>query len=170
MHGGRISAQSPGPGQGSTFTIRLPLAQQADAAAASQPMRPSAGVDQPPEAQPLRVLIVDDNRDAAQTLARLLKLSGHKTEVAFDGPEALRLAATSQPQLVLLDIGLPGMDGYELAGRLKQAHPGLYAAAISGYGQAADRQRAKEAGFDEHFVKPVKLELLLQMLEERPRN
>jgi CheY-like chemotaxis protein len=113
------------------------------------------------------VIIVDDNRDAAQTLARLLKLSGYETSVAYSGQDALTLAAQSKPHLALLDIGLPGMDGYELAGRLKQAHPGIFLAAISGYGQAADRQRAKEAGFDEHFVKPVKLEELLRLLEER---
>jgi CheY-like chemotaxis protein len=171
MHGGRITVESPGTGQGSTFTVRLPLARPPVAApAAAQSLPPPKAAESSSATTSLRVLIVDDNRDAAQTLARLLKLSGHTTEVAFDGPNALQLASQGRPQLALLDIGLPVMDGYELAVRLKQAHPGLYIAAISGYGQAADRQRAKEAGFDQHFVKPVKLESLLQMLEERKTN
>ena len=166
MHGGQVSSDSAGPGRGSTFTVRLPLAVKAPPQQAPADKPPLA--DRPAaSSHPLRVIIVDDNRDAAQTLARLLKLSGYETSVAYCGEEALALAAESQPHLALLDIGLPGMDGYELASRLKQAHPGIFLAAVSGYGQAADRQRAKEAGFNEHFVKPVKLEELLRMLEEQ---
>jgi CheY-like chemotaxis protein len=168
MHGGHIAVFSAGPGKGSTFTVRLPLAQPAAAGhLAPAPAPTNAAAQKNSNGQPLRILIVDDNRDAAQTLARLLKLTGHQTQVAFDGPSALTLAADQPPQLALLDIGLPIIDGYELAGRLKAAHPGIVLAAISGYGQAADRQRAKEAGFDEHFTKPVKLESLLELIESR---
>jgi PAS domain S-box-containing protein len=169
-HGGYAEAHSSGPGQGSTFTIRLPLVQRAEAAPTAPQVR-TKDADRGPirtDGQPLRVLVVDDNRDGAQTLARLLRISGHETEVAFDGRAALEAAKRTKPQLALLDIGLPGMDGYELAQRLRKDHADIYLAAVSGYGQAADRQRAKEAGFDQHFVKPVKLEALLQLLGDTP--
>ena len=166
MHGGQISVDSPGPGKGSTFTVRLPLAQPPAASEAAP--QPAAPLPEPAAApQSLRILVVDDNRDAAQTLSRLLRLSGHQTQVAFDGQAALQLAADQRPQLALLDIGLPVMDGYELARRLKKDHPGITLAAISGYGQAADLERSREAGFDEHFVKPVKLESLMRLIEAR---
>jgi signal transduction histidine kinase/ActR/RegA family two-component response regulator len=163
LHGGAITAESPGPGEGSTFTIRLPLA-EAPHPQLSAPRSIAAVAT--PDTQPLRVLIVDDNRDAAMTLGRLLRFSGCQTEVAFDGSKALELASQFRPQMALLDIGMPTMDGYELARRLKRNYPGIFIAAVSGYGQAADRERSKEAGFDEHFIKPVKLERLLSLLEE----
>jgi len=164
LHGGAITAESSGAGQGSTFTIRLPLATPPELTSAGR--APAAADKVAADPPPLRILIVDDNRDAAATLGRLLRFSGYQTEVAFDGSRALNLAVNFRPQLALLDIGMPTMDGYELARCLKREYPGIYIAAVSGYGQAADRQRSKEAGFDEHFLKPVKLERLLSLLEE----
>jgi signal transduction histidine kinase len=151
LHGGTVTASSPGPGQGSTFTIRLPLA-----AALPQPVGES-----PPAAQaagrPLRILIADDNVDAARSLSELLALEGHDTRVAADGAEALELAAGFHPEAVFLDIGMPGMDGYETARRLRCV-PGLDAvplAALTGWGAAEDRARSRAAGFDYHLLKPA---------------
>jgi CheY-like chemotaxis protein len=110
----------------------------------------------PPETMASRrILVVDDNRDMAVTLAMLLKLAGHQTTVAHNGQEALAMLDDAQPDVVLLDIGLPEMDGYELARRIRALRGDLHLIAVSGYGQAEDRIRSREAGFDEHFIKPV---------------
>ncbi len=101
------------------------------------------------------MLIVDDNHDAAQTMALLIKLSGHETSMAHDGPEALAMLNEVNPEVALLDIGLPIMDGYELARQIRERVNDVYLIAVSGYGQPEDRARSSEAGFDEHFVKPV---------------
>jgi PAS domain S-box-containing protein len=149
LHQGRVSATSAGLGQGSTFTIRLP-AYAGEAVAASP-------VEQPPvNAHPARVLVVDDNVDAAESLAMLLQSDGHTVSVAYNGVEAVQRADSWQPDIAVLDVGLPGMNGYEVANVLRQrgdACPELIA--VTGYGQAADTQRALEAGFRYHLVKPV---------------
>ena len=155
MHGGSVVASSPGSGQGATFTIRLPLVEQPAAA-------PPAAIPQPDSL--LRVLIVDDNRDAADSLAMLLQFEGRQTLCVYSGEEAIEQLAAFDPQLVLLDIGLPGIDGYEVARRLKAAAPALRVIALSGYGQLEDRQRSAAAGFDAHLIKPVDLDALKHVL------
>jgi CheY-like chemotaxis protein len=115
-----------------------------------------------------RVLIVDDNEDAAELLALLLRDQGYETMVAYDGPAALEAVHGFLPEVVILDIGLPVMDGYELASRLRQREGGsaMKLIAITGYGQAADRERSRAAGFDAHLVKPVDLDVLADLLQE----
>jgi CheY-like chemotaxis protein len=113
-----------------------------------------------------RILVVDDNRDAAASLAMLLQLTGNETEVAFDGPHAIDLAAHFKPEVILLDIGLPGLNGYEVARRIRQEAWGkdCKLIAVTGWGQLEDRQRSQEAGFDAHLVKPVDHDALAKML------
>ncbi|MFZ6647064.1 ATP-binding protein [Undibacterium sp. TJN25] len=167
LHDGSISAESGGLGQGSSFRVRLPLSGCEQASPA-----PDAEIEKMPPAfvdGTLAVLIVDDNEDAARLLNETLTLLRYRTEVAYDGPSAIRAAETFRPDVALLDIGLPGMDGYELASRLRGQSNGqpLRLIAITGYGQEADRQRSLQAGFDEHIVKPVdpaRLEVLLQKI------
>jgi CheY-like chemotaxis protein len=154
LHGGTVGVTSAGIGCGAEFTVRLPLAHAAvrDEGAVAAPRANGRG---------LRVLIVDDNVDAALTLAELLGAMGCEARVAHDGPAALLAAQGFAPQLVLLDIGLPVMDGYEVASRLRRG--GLersFVAALTGYGQPEDRERSRRAGFDEHFVKPMAPETL----------
>lgn len=155
MHSGTVVASSAGWGQGATFTIRLPLVEP-------PAMTPPTATPQPDSL--LRVLIVDDNRDAADSLAMLLQFEGRQTLCVYSGEEALSVLAPFDPQLVLLDIGLPGIDGYEVARRLKAAAPTLRVIALSGYGQLEDRQRSSAAGFDAHLVKPVDLDALKRVL------
>jgi CheY-like chemotaxis protein len=149
MHEGTVTARSDGLRQGSTFEIRLPLMRHliaADDEPAPTARSPAA-----------RILIVDDNRDAADSLMALLALEGHTIDRVYSAAEALQRAVQFRPGVVLLDIGLPEMDGYEVARRLRQL-PELKDArliAVTGYGQAQDRERAKAAGFDEHLIKPV---------------
>jgi PAS domain S-box-containing protein len=162
MHSGEVTAESGGIGQGSTFLIRLPRIARPEAAARPDELR----------SPPRRVLIVDDNVDAADSLAMLLSHAGHETQVAYSGREALERVECFEPQLALLDIGLPEMDGYELASRLR-ALPRLSRTrliALTGYGQSEDRKRSQEAGFDDHLVKPVDLAALERALAgmERP--
>jgi signal transduction histidine kinase/DNA-binding response OmpR family regulator len=152
LHGGTVAAQSEGEGRGSEFIVRLPVT------VAEEPCRGDVrrqGGNVPAERK--RVLIVDDNADGARMLARLLRAGGHEVEVAYDGPSALDLILASPPDIVLLDIGLPGMDGYEVARRirLRDELDRTLLVALTGYGQAEDRARALEVGFDEHLVKPV---------------
>ncbi|HEY5452687.1 MAG TPA: ATP-binding protein [Polyangia bacterium] len=151
MHGGSVRAFSEGPGHGSQLVVRLPLAPPTKPRAASPAPSPRAG-----PGTPLRVLVVDDNVDAAKTLAKLLELRGHEVSLAHDGPAALAAAAAAPPDLVLLDIGLPGMDGYAVAARLRAAgHAGAALVALTGYGREEDVQRSRDAGFDHHLVKPI---------------
>ncbi len=162
MHGGTVEAHSDGPGTGSEFVVRLPLAECGVPSADSADNPPSA-IRHP---QSMRVLVVDDSRDAAESLALLLRAAGHEVSTAYAGPAALEAARAFRPEAVLLDIGLPGMDGYEVARRLRR-ESGLDRAllvAVTGYGQDEDRRRAHEAGFDHHLVKPADLETLQGIL------
>ncbi len=162
MHGGSVSATSEGLGHGSTFTVRLPLTE----ARATKREGPSP-LREAPERRLARVLIVDDNEDGAEMLAEALHGFGYRTAVAHDGPQALQVAAEFEPQIALLDIGLPVMDGYELGGRLREQRANVTLIAITGYGQDADRERARAAGFSDHLTKPVDLEKLARVLEVR---
>ena len=165
LHGGKLEVKSEGDGRGSEFTLCIPLA-----AAPAQPRPAGAQAAEPARAPAAkRVLVVDDNIDAAVTLGHLLRSLGHEVQVVHDGATALKAADELRPDVVLLDIGMPGMDGYEVARRLRTAHKDrrFRIVAITGWGQDADRQRAKEAGFDVHLVKPVDPSLLVRMLDER---
>ena len=166
LHGGRVEVHSEGRGLGSEFTVRLPLL------AAEEPQAVAAPVQEEPapparDTVPGRVLVVDDNKDAADILSESLEILGCETQVAYDGPSALRMAETFRPEVALLDIGLPVMDGYELARLLRQRHAarGIRLIAVTGYGQASDRQQSKEAGFDAHLVKPLDLDVLESLLK-----
>jgi PAS domain S-box-containing protein len=167
MHGGKVAAASDGAGQGSEFTIRLP----------AMPALPRPrGQLRPPRDEetaalpPCRVLVVEDNADSAEWLARLLTLWGYEAQIAYDGPTALERWRTDQPEVVLLDIGLPGMNGYQVARRVRELsgphRPFLLA--LTGYGQQEDHRRSRESGFDHHLVKPVDPEELKQLLARRP--
>jgi len=161
LHGGRVEAHSAGPGEGSEFVVRLPVLPAGDAKAEGRgggEDSPVADAARPPvAAAPRRILVVDDSVDAAESLAILLRLQGHDVRVAHDGPAALAAAAAFHPEVVLLDIGLPGLDGYEVARRLRRRRRMAKAllVALTGYGQEEDRHRALEAGFDHHLIKPV---------------
>jgi len=162
MHGGVISAASAGAGMGSTFTVRLPLTREEVAASAPAPRDAPAG-----SARPHRVLIVDDNADAAETLSLLMKsLDGGEVRTASNGPDALEAAATLHPDVVLLDLSMPGMDGYELARRMRAESWGKQAllVALTGWGQDQHRRRSHEAGFDRHMIKPANAEALRAVL------
>ncbi len=161
MHGGTVHAHSEGPGKGSEFVVSLPLVEPPQARSASPAETPAAGA-----AVKRRVLIVDDNRDSAQTLAHLLTLLGNEVQTAGTGPEALNAANRIVPDMILLDIGLPGMDGLEVARRLRadRRFDGTVLVALTGYGSAEDRRQSQEAGFNAHLVKPVELEALKDLL------
>jgi PAS domain S-box-containing protein len=161
MHGGTVTGSSGGAGQGSEFTFTIPLA----ISSAGSP-RPAAFATARGRGTH-KIVVVDDNEDAANSLAALLQMCGHHVLVAYDGPQALRLAAADPPDLALLDLGLPTMDGYELARRMRGtpalAHTRLIA--MTGYGQDSDRRAAAEAGFEAHLVKPVEFRDLVQVIE-----
>jgi signal transduction histidine kinase len=165
LHGGEVSAASEGAGKGSEFTIRLPLILEKRAAK----KRPSGAAASHSTGNPGRILIVDDNRDIVDVLTHLLLARGHDVAVAYDGPSALAAIATNPPQVALLDIGLPAIDGYELARRIRAQkgtrHVDLIA--MTGYGQAGDIARAMEAGFSEHLTKPFDFDQLLAIVELR---
>jgi signal transduction histidine kinase len=154
LHGGSVAVESAGRGQGSEFVVRLPRAADVAVAAGAAAGRPCAGAR-----AARRILVVDDNRDSAETFAELLRTLGHEPVVAHDAPAALRVAAQFVPEVVFLDIGLPETDGYELATALR-AQPALATVrivAVTGYGQETDRRRSAAAGFDRHLVKPIDL-------------
>jgi two-component system CheB/CheR fusion protein len=165
LHRGTLRASSPGPGRGSTFEVRLPLLV---AGVESPPPRPAA--ERRRRSRSRRVLVVDDNRDAAESLSRLLRSHGHVVEQTRDPEQALEIASGFRPEIAVLDIGLPRIDGYELARRLRAQHGKLapYLVAVSGYGQESDFKRSTEAGFDVHLVKPIEPEVLLDLLERAP--
>ena len=159
LHGGRVEARSDGPGTGSTFVVRLPVL--AESGGATAPADDAA-----PSASGLRVLVVDDNRDAATSLAALLQLMGNEAHTAYDGLAALDSASALRPDVVLLDIGLPGLNGYEVARRIRAEPWGgaMRLFATTGWGQDGDKRMSKEAGFDEHLVKPVDPTALMRLL------
>ncbi len=162
MHGGQVTAASAGMGRGSEFVIRLPLPAAPAELRESRPVAPSRG------RRALRILVVDDNVDGAHSLAMILQLEGHEVWVAHEGATALETARAHQPELVLLDIGLPnGMDGYEVARRLREPTgvPGAYLVALTGYGRDEDRRRTAAEGFSAHLVKPVDPTSLAAMIE-----
>ena len=160
LHGGRVEAHSQGPGQGSEFVVRLP----------SLPEAPSGLLPEPPTApakasRRLRVLVVDDNFDAAETMAMLIELDGHETQIAHDGIEAVAVALAVRPDVVLLDIGLPRLNGYEACRAMRKG--GLADALIiatTGYGQDEDRRQSREAGFDSHQLKPLSLPTIQELV------
>jgi signal transduction histidine kinase/ActR/RegA family two-component response regulator len=159
LHGGEVQAASAGPGQGAELSVRLPLDQGAEAPAGPPPSEEVAG-------RALRILIVEDNRDAAEALRVLLELSRHQVVVAHDGPGAIEAARALRPEVVLCDLGLPKMDGYAVARALRQ-DPALAATrliATSGYGSEADQQKSREAGFEAHLIKPVDPDELQRVL------
>jgi PAS domain S-box-containing protein len=163
LHGGSVAARSEGPGRGSQFIIRLPLA----VTRSDDRSEESRLANAPSVSRTLKVLVVEDNLDSAEMLAFMLTLRGHEVHVAHSGAEALEAARAFAPQAVLCDIGLPGMNGYEVAMRLRErGEPKPMALiALTGYGQEEDRRRAKEAGFDYHLTKPVEPETLAELLD-----
>ncbi|MFO0957666.1 MAG: response regulator [Isosphaeraceae bacterium] len=164
MHGGRVAAESEGLGLGSKFTVWLPAVAPPTTEATAAPERPGADRAQGPR----KILVVDDNVDTARGMARLLELSGYEVAIAFDGPSAVGLARSARPKVVLLDIGLPGMDGYQVArliGRDSDGPPPTLIA-LTGYGQDRDRQLARDAGFARHLTKPVDFDQLMGALGE----
>ena len=161
LHGGSVEARSAGAGSGSEFTVRLPGITSEPATAGAQ-----APAALPPAASAFNILVVDDSRDAADICATLLELSGHRVQTAYSGRRALEVAGTFHPQVCLLDIGLPDIDGYQLARSIRAAPWGRTAhlVAVTGWGQEEDRRRACEVGFDQHLTKPVAAEALDQLL------
>jgi len=162
LHGGTVSVHSDGPGRGSEFTIKLPALAQSWAPREPQPVAPGS-----PARRASRVMIVDDNRDSADTLAALLDAWGHEVRTSYDGPSAITAVAEFQPNVVLLDIGLPKMNGYEVAAQLRKLAKGrsLILVAFTGYGQDEDRRRVREAGFDYHLIKPLEPAALEKILD-----
>ncbi len=166
LHGGRICVESPGVGSGSTFTVCLPLV-----AAVTESAVPRAHPGTTAGAKSLRILIVDDNRDAADSMADLLRMLGHHANVAYDGESALRLHSDTRFDLALLDIGLPDIDGCELANRLRQTEAGrARLVALTGYSTGDAKKRIREAGFDAHMVKPISSDALMGLLASTPNQ
>jgi PAS domain S-box-containing protein len=159
MHGGSLEAASPGLGQGSTFTVRLPSA----TAAETEPSDAQNG-----EASGLKVLVVDDNRDSADSATDILRLLGNEVECAYDGPSALAAAAKLHPDVIMLDLAMPGMDGFETRRHLREiaGTRGAFMIAMTGFGNEDDRRRTRSAGFDAHLTKPVELDALISLLNE----
>jgi CheY-like chemotaxis protein len=162
LHGGTITAHSDGLGHGSAFIVRLPAVRE------PSPVRPHAPREPECTASTVsrRILVVDDERISAASLGKLLRIKGHEIRTAHDGLEAVEVADEFRPDVVLLDIGLPKMNGYEVAQRIRHQPWGqaMVLIALTGWGQETDRQRSKEAGFDHHLVKPVNLSALLPLL------
>jgi CheY-like chemotaxis protein len=164
LHGGSVGVASEGQGRGTKFTIRIPMLPAGSIAAAASS---AALFSMPRTSHPQRVLLVDDNQDALELLSTFVEEAGHEVVVAHDGREALAVLDRFQPSVAVIDIGMPVMSGYELAVQVR-ACPGdesPYLVALSGYGQATDRERSSAAGFDVHLVKPVNLDQLLRVIE-----
>ena len=161
MHDGTVEARSVGVDQGSEFEVRLPIL------AGTPELPPKAPLSEPSRST-RRVLVVDDNRDSAESLAILIQLAGHETRIAYDGFAAIESAATFGPEVVLLDIGLPDLNGFDTARRIREQPWGknIVLVALTGWGQEEDRRKSKDAGFDHHMVKPVDLVALKKLLAE----
>jgi CheY-like chemotaxis protein len=164
LHGGRVSAASPGVGQGSTFTVRLPLGvrQEAGGGDPALPERRTA------QRRTFRILVVDDNTDAAESLSLLLQLNAHEIRTATNGRDALEIAREFRPDIGFLDIGMPGMTGFELASRLRALPElaGMTLVAVTGWGSEEDLARSREAGIDHHFTKPIAAETVSRLLSQ----
>ncbi|WP_367872055.1 PAS domain S-box protein [Luteolibacter sp. Populi] len=162
MHGGSIALFSAGEGQGCEFTVRLPvITTSAPAATGETPVIPSA-----PRSGPARILIADDGRNAADILGLFFQMEGMETAVAYDGEEAVKIAANFEPDFAFLDLGMPKLDGYEAARRIRRMYPRVILAALSGWGAEDDRRRSAEAGFDVHLLKPAKPDDLREVLRQ----
>jgi signal transduction histidine kinase len=161
LHGGSVEARSAGPGRGSTFLVRLPVASEVRARAAVRPREVETKLP-----RKCRILIVDDNRDGADSLAMLLELMGNDVHTAYEGEQALELAEAARPEVVLLDLGMPKLDGYDVCRQIREQPWGraVVLIALTGWGQEADRRRTREAGFDRHLVKPVHPADLMRLL------
>jgi CheY-like chemotaxis protein len=159
LHGGTVTARSAGPGLGSEFEVRLPILEDVARPEEVEPHRSN-------EIEGRRILVVDDNRDSADSIATLLELSGHRSFVAHDGLAAVEAAERLRPDVVLLDVGLPKLSGLEACRRIRRHAwgKGLVIVALTGWGQESDRRKTKEAGFDAHLVKPVDYSDLLQLI------
>jgi two-component system, sensor histidine kinase len=151
LHDGRVEAQSAGPGQGSVFTVRLL------AVDSSTVSRPSEAKPLTIDTSPLRIVLIEDNEDSREMLRVSLEMAGHEVGIAADGPSGLDLIQQRAPDVVLVDVGLPGMDGHEVARRIRAMPEGrrMRVIALTGYGQQEDRRRSRESGFDAHLVKPI---------------
>jgi CheY-like chemotaxis protein len=162
MHKGTVIASSPGPGKGSAFTVRLPVS--------AGTVAPRKVEESEPKRVARRILVVDDNKDSADSLALLLRFSGSEVEAAHDGLEAIAKAEAFRPDVVLMDIGMPKLNGYDAARRIRQQPWGrsMVLIAQTGWGQGEDRRLAEEAGFNAHIVKPVEPATLIRMLSELP--
>jgi CheY-like chemotaxis protein len=166
LHGGTIDARSDGPGKGSEFVVTLPVAVEESLAPVGQPRARDERVD-----STRRLLIVDDLRDSADSLAALMRIKGHEVHTAYEGETAVALAAQLHPDVMLLDIGLPKLSGYDVC-RLVRELPGgdaIFIVAVTGWGQPGDRRRTEDAGFDWHLVKPVDGATLADLLVSLPR-
>jgi CheY-like chemotaxis protein len=164
LHDGTVSVSSAGPGKGSAFDVRLPLIEKR-----SYPTEKAAPLAPSHVARHLRILVVDDNRDSARTMAKILELDGHEVFCAYDGLSVSDRVVSHQPEVILLDIGLPGIDGYQVAQQLRQryAKEKLMLIAVTGYGGEMNNARAQLAGFDHFLVKPVNLSALKEKLASR---
>ena len=175
MHGGSVSARSDGLGKGSEFLIRLPLFIR-ETVESGQPLQQLSALEQSmtnaegPARTQRRILVADDNNDALESLATLLQLSGHEVYTAANGAMALESAEAHRPEVALLDIGMPKLDGYEVARRIRAQPWGqrITLVALTGWGQDSDRRRSQEAGFDSHLVKPLDLDKLMELLAALP--
>ncbi len=167
MHGGMVQATSAGAGRGSEFVVRLPMSERHSQRPPG--LEPRERATPPPQAR-RRVLVVDDSDDSKESLATMLKIMGHDVKCASDGLEAVEAAATHRPGVVLLDIGMPRLNGYEAARRIRAQPWGrdMVLVAVTGWGQEADRRLAQEAGFDHHLVKPADVSMLEEILEATP--
>jgi CheY-like chemotaxis protein len=165
MHGGTVEARSEGPDQGSEFIVRLPIIKEL-----SQPSNVSISVFGAAVSPKRRILVVDDNHDSAISLGMMLRLTGNEIQTAHDGLAAVEIAEKFGPDMILLDIGLPKLNGYDVCRRIREQpwSKGIVIVALTGWGQEEDRRRSKEAGFDQHLVKPVEIDALQRLLAERP--
>jgi CheY-like chemotaxis protein len=163
LHGGTVEARSDGPGNGSEFIVRLPVAPSES----PKPAKATQVNENRSSTPKRRILVVDDNQDSANSLAMLLRLMGNDVRTAYDGLEAVGAAAAFHPELILLDIGLPKLDGYEVARRIRHEHGNqVLLIALTGWGQEDDRRRSREAGFDQHLTKPVEVNALQSLLAD----